>query len=172
LDRNNQEANAGAGIAAFQTGQYPAAERYLHEAVAAAPADTSSAALLATTQSVLQMDPFRPRLSDADRNRIAMNAFNTAGDRLKACPALGGAGASIPGKSTANAANGNTQTLAQQWDKLKPRITDRGLRHDPDLVNAAMNLAFQIERAANSACAPASPADKALLLIANLHEES
>ncbi|HEY1650001.1 MAG TPA: tetratricopeptide repeat protein [Terracidiphilus sp.] len=183
LEPKNDSARAGAGIAAFETGQFPLAERYLAQAVASAPNDTASATLLQTTDLVLKMDPFRPQLSDAERNRVVVNAFNAAGDRLKACPALGTAKPApvSPGSPPAGNAAGNVNTnpsnsspssLAQQWEKLKPQITERGLRQDPDLVNAAMNLSFQIERGTTAACGPGSQADKALLLIANLHEES
>jgi tetratricopeptide (TPR) repeat protein len=171
LDRNNAQANAGAGVAAFEMGQYAAAQRYLREAIAASSADTASAALLKTTDSVLQMDPFRPQISDAERNQIAISAFNTAGDRLRACSPPAGAGTPFAAKAAtvSTAAGGD---LTQQWQKLKPQMTERGLRQNPDLLNTAMNLSFQIESRAAGSCGPGSPADKALLLIANLHEEN
>jgi tetratricopeptide (TPR) repeat protein len=169
LERNNPEASAGAGEAAFQTAQYPLAERYLSEAVAASPGDAASAALLKTTEAVLQLDPFRPQIADAERDRVVVHAFATAGDRLKACPSVNGNSGPPLGKS---AAASNAQGLAQQWEKMKPQITERGLRRNPDLINAAMNLCFQIERKAAGACGPGNEADKALLLISNLHQES
>lgn len=172
LEPGNESAKAGAGIAAFETGQYPMAERYLAQAAASLPNDAATAALLKTTDYVLKMDPFRPQISDTERNRIVVNAFNTAGDRRKSCQAQG-APAVPASKAPAIAGPANAfQDLSQQWDKLKPQITERGLRQDPDLVNAAMNLSFQIERRANVSCGPGDPADKALLLIANLHEEN
>jgi tetratricopeptide (TPR) repeat protein len=171
LDRGNAQANAGAGIATFEMGQYAAAQRYLRAAVAASSGDKASATLLATTESVLQMDPFRPQISDVARDQIAINAFDTAGDRLKACSSIPAAGAPSAAKPATgpNAAGGD---LAQQWQKLKPRMTERGLRQNPDQLNTAMNLSFQIERQAASECGPGSAADKALMLIANLHEEN
>ncbi|HZP07224.1 MAG TPA: tetratricopeptide repeat protein [Terracidiphilus sp.] len=171
LDPMNAAAYAGAGVAAFETGQYPMAERYLARAVALAPADNVSAALLKTTDSVLRLDPFRPQISDAERNRIVVDAFATAGERLKGCPSLAAETANS-GSGTPAGSNAGTQTLSQQWEKLKPEITEHGLRRNPDLVNAAMNLAFQIERHASSACGAGSQVDQAILLIANLHEES
>ena len=171
LDRGNPRANAGAGIATFEMGQYAAAQRYLREAVAASSGDTASSALLATTESVLKMDPFRPQISDVERNQIAINAFNAAGDRLKACPSAAGAGAP-PAPKPAAPSIAEAGGLAQQWQKLKPQMTPRGLRQNPDLLNTAMNLSFQIEHQATSTCGPGGPADKALLFIANLHEEN
>ncbi len=172
LDRTDAQASAGAGVAAFEMGQYAAAQRYLHQAVAASPGDTASAALLQTTESVLQMDPFRPQISDTERNRIAISAFNTAVDRLTACTALAASGAPSSAKPNVAASTTGARSLMQQWQKLKSQMTERGLRQNPDLLNTAMNLSFQIERQTTSACGPGSPADKALLLIANLHEEN
>ena len=42
------------------------------------------------TEMVLEMDPFRRQLSVAQRDRIVVEAFTTAGERLKACSAARG----------------------------------------------------------------------------------
>jgi hypothetical protein len=55
--------------------------------------------------------------------------------------------------------------------KLEPQIRGRDLRDNPDLEHAAMNLVFKIEKETASGCGPQSEADRALLLIAGLHEE-
>jgi tetratricopeptide (TPR) repeat protein len=161
LDGQDPGADAGAGVAAFNLGMYPMAARHLQEAVAATPGDAASAALLKTAQSVLRLDPYRPRISVAERDRIVVDAFNAAGDRLKSCGALDG--------SKAPAA---VESLAEQWAKLKPQVSERGLRGDPDLVDTAMNLVFQIEGQKNTGCGEETEADKALALIAKLHEEN
>ena len=166
LKRQNPAARAGAGAAAFELGLYPEAEQDLRAAVEASPGDTASAALLKTTSFVEEMDPFRPRISSAERNRAVVSAFTAAGARVKACQA--------PAAKTAPAAASASpwQSLSQQWSNLEPQVTERGLRRDPDLENTAMNLAFQIERQAGASCGPTTDADKALLLIANLHQEN
>lgn len=161
LKRNNPDALAGAGEAAFQLGLYPTARRYLESAVAVSPGDTKSAALLRTTEFVLQMDPFRPQTPVAKRNRIVVAAFAAAGKRLNACAASGAAGPP-PG----------LEDLDQQWEDLKPRITASGLRRNPDLANTAMALVFNIEQKASTLCKAPSETDQALLLIAKLHEEN
>lgn len=168
LQRHDPAAMAGAGVAAFEMQQYAAAERYLSQAVAADPDDTASAALLKTATAVRQLDPFRPRISIADRDRVVVSAFAMAGGRLKACPALN----SSLSPASAGGPPAAAPTLAQQWARLEPQITERGLRRDPDLVSAAMTLTFQVERQAAGSCGAGSPADKALLLIANLREEN
>ena len=157
-DRHNAAAMAGAGLAAFNLGRYPLAQKYLEEALAANPNDKQSAAQLKTTESVLQMDPFRRQISAAERNRIVVGAFHTAGDRLKSC-------------LTAHP-SADSQNLAAPWDRMEPHIRESGLRRNPDLIESAMELVFNIERETNTSCGSPSGIDMALLLIARLHEGS
>jgi len=173
LEHENPAADAGAGAAAFNLGMYPAAERYLQAAVAAVPGDAASAALLKTAQTVLRIDPYRERISAvAERDRAVVEAFAVAGDRLKSCGVLDGAKTPMQGKPPAGASKTIAQGLAVQWTQLAPRITERGLRRDPDLVNTAMNLAFQVESQTIAGCGEPTDADKALRLIASQHEEN
>jgi hypothetical protein len=53
---------------------------------------------------------------------------------------------------------------------MKPQISEGGLRRNPDLVEAAMDLVFDIERETNATCGTPAGGDMALLLIAKLHE--
>jgi tetratricopeptide (TPR) repeat protein len=172
LTPNNAAAEAGAGFAAFNEGMYPAAERYLQEAVAATPDDTASAALLRTTDSILRLDPYRPRISTAERDRTVMEGFAASGERLKSCGVLDNVKAPAEQKPAAGTPRAILEGLAEQWTKLKPQVTERGLREDPDLANTTMNLAFQIESQKSAGCGAATEDDKALALIANLHEEN
>lgn len=155
-DRHNAAALAGAGTAAYQLDRYADAERYLRAALAAEPGNTQVAEKLKMAQSVLHWDPFRQQVSQAERNRMALDAFAAVGERLKSC--------------TSQAPE--VQTLLQVWTKLKPQMRERVLRRQPDLVNTAMNLAFEIEKQTASACGPQSDTDRALLLVSNLHEEN
>jgi tetratricopeptide (TPR) repeat protein len=160
LERDNRAALVGAGFAAFQLGRYPLAQHYLEEAVAGNPSDTRSADQLKMAEMVLEMDPFRRQLSAARRAKIVASAFTTAGERLKACGAA--RGIALPTASQSS--------LAGSWAKMKPQITEGELRRNPDLVEAAMDLVFDIERETNATCGTAAGADMALLLIAKLHE--
>jgi tetratricopeptide (TPR) repeat protein len=83
LDRDNRAVLAGAGFAAFQLGRYSLAQRYLETAIAGDPNDRRSADLLKMTEEVLEMDPFRRQLSAAQRAKIVVSAFTTAGERLR-----------------------------------------------------------------------------------------
>ena len=158
LDRHNPAALAGAGHGAFELGRYDLAQRYLEAAVAANPNDSQSAGLLKTAELVLQMDPFRRQISVSQRHRIVIQAFNAAGERLKSCLV----------DSSANAAS--QPGLAGKWAIVKPQITEEGLRRNPDLVEQAMNLVFDIERQTSMVCGPPTGMDLALFLISKLHE--
>ena len=158
-DRRNRDALAGAGWAAFETGQYSLAQRYLQAAISAEPNDEASATRLKITNLVLQMDPYQRGRSVAHRNRLVVQAFNLAGARLQGC-------SGTPGPIVAA---DSSSDLSDTWNKLKPRISERGLERDPDLVESAMDLVFEIERA-TAACPVKSDPDQALLLIANMYE--
>jgi len=160
-DRHNAEALAGAGRAAFELGRYRLAERYLEAAIAANPNDTASAEHLKTAQLVLRMDPFQRQVSAARRNRIVVDAFTTAGERLKTC--------SMPPVNSADA--GPKASLSDEWARLKPQVTEHGLRRNPDLVDIAMDLVFRIERETSIVCGTPTGTDLALLMISKLHEE-
>jgi tetratricopeptide (TPR) repeat protein len=158
LDRHNQVALAGAGRAAFELGRYDIAQRYLEAAVATNSNDTQSAELLKTAELVLRTDPFRRQIPVDQRHRIVIQAFNAAGERLKACPVVD------------SSANAGPPGLAEKWTDMKPQITEVGLRRNPDLVEQAMNFVFDVERQTSAVCGPPTGIDLALFLISKLHE--
>jgi tetratricopeptide (TPR) repeat protein len=164
-DRHNPAAEAGAGEAAFELGRYAPAQRYLQAAVSWNPNDGQSAERLKTTELVLEMDPFRRQNSLGQRNRTVIEAFLTAGQRLKSCPAASASNGTALSTSVQPA-------LGESWAKMKPQITGRGLERHADLVERAMDLVFSIERQSNAMCGPPTGKDLALLLIAKLHEGS
>jgi tetratricopeptide (TPR) repeat protein len=161
VDQHNSAALEGAGTAAFQLGRYDLAQRYLEAAVTANPGDLESSDRLKTTELVLKMDPFQRQISVDQRHRIVVEAFAAAGERLNSCTAMG--------NSTGTASSAKPR-LADEWAQMKPQITAQGLRRNPDLVETAMSLVFDIERQANAACGSSTGIDMALLLISKLHE--
>ncbi len=214
----NQVALAGAGEAEFDLGDYPRAQRYLSQALNENPGDRNSASLLEVTEQVVRLDPFRPEITDAERDQAVLSAFETAGDRLKGCPApasapatgenptaapastpaaagkrqgvLGSIAAALgklprvgkrlqgpaPAPQTAQKqpvpSAAQEQALGAAWAQLEPKVTVPKLRHNQDVINQAMNLAFAIEQQAALNCGSGTPADTALLLISKLHEGS
>jgi tetratricopeptide (TPR) repeat protein len=161
-DHHDVKALAGAGLAAFELGRYELAQKYLQAAVSADPSDAQSDARLKTAEMVLRMDPFRRQIPVGQRDQIVIEAFAAAGERLKSCYLVGNSGGNTSATSPAS--------LADNWTKMNPQITERGLRQNPDLVEAAMDLVFDIERKTNAACGTPTGTDLALLLISKLHE--
>jgi tetratricopeptide (TPR) repeat protein len=168
---HDSAALAGAGQAAFKLGSYPLAQRYLQSALAAnanvnvnvTVNDQQSADLLNVTDLVLNSDPFRPGLSTAERDRLVVEAFSTAGDRLKTC--------ALPDTSVAGPAH-LQPGLNDEWTSLRPRVTAAGLRRDISLAESAMDLVFRIVRQTSKLCGTPTGKDLALLLISKLHEGS
>lgn len=162
-DDHNAMALAGAGYAAFQLGRYPLAQQYLQSATRVNPSDTESAQRLQLAEMVLRMDPFRPQISAADRNKAVIEAFAASGQRLSTCQ--------LPSRDTFGT-TGSAPSLNDEWSSLKPQISEARLRRKPDLAQAAMNLVFRIERQTSDVCGTPTGPDLALLLIAKLHEGS
>lgn len=160
-DRHNTTALAGAGESAFHLQRYSEAQHYLQAAIALNPTDSQNADRLKMTELVLQMDPYRRPISAAQRTRLVMQAFATAGQRLQAC---------TPPPSSPSKASTVNSDLGKEWTVLKPRISERNLLRDSDLVDSAMNLVFRIERSTSGVCGTPSGPDLALLLISKLHE--
>ncbi len=160
VDRHNPAARAGAGRAAYELGNFELAERYLQGAVTANPGDADSMARLKTTELALQVDPFQRRITAAQRSRLVIRDFAAAGDRLKACGALQGFAAGT----------NSIGSLQNEWNRMRPQMTETGLRHTPEAAEAAMDLTFNIERQANVLCGSPQGMDLALLLIARKHE--
>ena len=161
-DAHNAGALAGAGYAAFELRRFPMAQQYLQAAVTANGNDTASEERLKTTQMVLDMDPFRRQLPVNERDKIVVQAFQTAGERLKTCKM----------SPVATASAGIQPSLNDDWTRLKPQVTEQGLRRNPDLVERAMDMVFRIERNTSAVCGTPTVKDLALLLIANMHEGS
>jgi tetratricopeptide (TPR) repeat protein len=155
-DQKNAAALAGAGRAAFELGRYAPATRYLQRAVAANPKDKDSASLLRIARLVIEMDPYRQQKKAREREQAVVDAFAVAGKRLTAC--------STKGSGT------ERQMLAQKWAGMKPQVTARRLRSNPDMIDNVMALVFRVERQTQDSCGAGSDADAALLLIARNHE--
>lgn len=163
-DRHNAAALAGAGDAAFELGQYAEAEHFLEMALSENPNDAQAAERLKTAEMVVRMNPFRNQISSAERNHIIVEAFATAGERLTHCPVPNSVSSASTGPPASPA------NLSDQWTALKPRVTERNLRTDPDLGQKAMDLVFRIERQTSALCGTPTGEDLALLLIAKEHE--
>jgi tetratricopeptide (TPR) repeat protein len=161
-DKHNEADLAGAGLAAYELGRYAEAQHYLQAAVTHDPKDEGSSDRLKTTELVLHMDPYRRPITSAERARLVKHAFDIAGERLKTC--------AIPTNAPATAASSPPLNLNDEWATARPKVTETKLRESSDLVDSTMDLVFRIERQTSILCGTPTGEDRALLLIAKLHE--
>jgi tetratricopeptide (TPR) repeat protein len=163
-DAHNAKTLAGAGYAAYELQQYSLAEHYLQDAIKRDPNDKESAERLKTTEMVLRMDPYQRQISQTERDRLVIEAFTTAGQRLQHCAVPSGDGV---GGTAVQGPN-----LSDEWSALKPQITPRGLQRSSGVADQAMDLIFRIERQTSLSCGAPSGPDLVLLLISKLREGS
>lgn len=162
LSHRQAAAWAGAGKAAFMMGNYGAARRYLDGALARNPYDAASAQLRAVADQVIQINPFDRQISPQGRRRRAVLDFNHALAQLSACRQAEGGNlqaANGPGGP------GGLEGLYASAMKMKPQVRESALRRNPDLLDSAMSLTFQIEQAVAQKCGASGSMDRALLLI-------
>jgi tetratricopeptide (TPR) repeat protein len=147
------EALAGAGEAAFASGDYPRARQYL----AAAPGDVDRVRELRTLVNlVLSNDPLAPRLGLQERRRRLAAAFQQALETLDTC-------------LERQPAAGPLDALRLEATTFEEQLTSKAGRDSPDTIEAGTDLVYRIERGAQGACGAPTPADQALLLIGRRH---
>ncbi len=166
-DSHSQDALLGAAQASFQLGRFRTAQGYLQEAVRADPQNVSANRLLETAGRVLELDPFAPRISDAERNRRLLAAFLSAGDRLDGCAQS--RGIDLSGQSSSD----DLPRLKARWLEMKPKLSSLSGPHsdspDQHLPDELMNLAYSIEQQTELVCGTPEGADQALLLLSQDH---
>jgi tetratricopeptide (TPR) repeat protein len=161
LDPSNTEALAGAGQAAFRSGNYVTAHRYLSEA-AKFSQDATPRQLLATTELILRINPFHSHISDAERNRRINAALAQAEKRLTDCARQ--IGVDLKTTSTPLSA------LQSRWAAAQPSLDLLRSPGETDLPDSLMDLVFQIESQTSTICGSPQGLDLALLLISQKRE--
>ncbi len=106
----------------------------------------------------MQMDPFRRQVSVAERDRIVIAAFATAGQRLKSC--------ALPKR----AAPASQPSLSDQWATCSRRSTQPTCGVILTWWNQRWNWYSASNGKPAQLCAGPKGPDEALLLIARLHE--
>ncbi|MGD0567468.1 MAG: tetratricopeptide repeat protein [Candidatus Sulfotelmatobacter sp.] len=166
LSPDNTAALAGAGEAAYRSGNYPAAQRYLHAAANVNPQDAEARQLLATTDLVLSANPFHSHVSDAERNRRITAAFVQAENRLTECAQQTG----VDLKAAATSPASPLLSLQSRWTATNPDLAHLRSPGETDLPDAVMDVVFQIEQQTASICGQPQGFDLALLLISQKRE--
>ena len=162
IDRHNRSALAGAGRAAFELGRFPLAEHYLSAALLLDPNDHETAGLLKMVREIPNIDVYEMS-STLERDRAVLAAFNTAGERLRACEVA---------SSRKGSANASLEQLYSHWLDRKATLTDMTLREQADEVDTTMGFVFNIERQTSDICGTPTGTDLMLLLIGRHHQGS
>jgi tetratricopeptide (TPR) repeat protein len=161
VHKHDEDALAGAGIAAFQVGQYARALAYFDQLSPQRRAAPDIASLLILTRDVEAMNPFVLELSSDERARRTMAAIARAESRLTQCSQQTGQPIAASPPVT------QLQELYAGMEAAKGKWNQRALARDPSQVDAAMQWVFQAENAAARQCGESQDnADRALLLIA------
>ena len=165
-DPGNPFALTGAGVAAYYSGNYATAQRYLQAAVNANPQDGNARQLLVTSDLILRANPFRSHISDGERNRRIAAAFAQAENRLTECAQQTGVDLKIPATITASPLS----SLQSRWTAAKPDLARLRSAAESDLPDSLMDVVFQIEQQTAAICGPPQRLDLALLLISQKRE--
>jgi tetratricopeptide (TPR) repeat protein len=187
IDLDDPAALAGAGEAAYRSGNYATAQRYLRSAVNANREDANSRELLETADLILRVNPFVSHISDAERNRRIAAAFARAGERLTECAQQAGVdinSTAVPAakpaavktatttSATTSSAESPLVTLQSRWMTAKPDLPRLRSAGESDLPDAIMDVVFQIEHQTATICGQPKNLDLALLLISQKREAS
>jgi tetratricopeptide (TPR) repeat protein len=154
----------GAGLAAYQLGEFQQAERYLERARRLGNKDANVSHALDISRMVTSADPYAPGLSEAERRDRARRDFEQVFGRLQTCAK--GRGINLFAKG---APQSELVTLGRQAKELEPQLTDQNLRQHPSQIDVAMNLVFATEDTATKECGAPQGVDEALTLMGKFH---
>lgn len=159
-----KDALRGAGLAAYQIGEFQQAERYLDRARRLGNKDPDVSHALDISRMVTSVDPYPPGLSEAERRGRAQGDFEQAFGRLQSCAKSRGIDLFAQ-----DAPQSEMVTLGRQTRALEPQLTDENLRRHPGQIDVAMNLVFVTEDVVTKECGAPQGKDEALTLIGKFH---
>lgn len=161
LNPRQPGASAGAGEAAYQLADYPQAHRYFQKALELDPKNQEAALKLEISGLVVQLDPFQRRLSQNERGKRTIAAFQQALSRLKQCAQSRGVNLKPQQES------GPFASIYSSVTDMQPKVTRGNLRRNPDLITNVMDLVTRMEETSQQACGTPPPPDQALLMISH-----
>jgi predicted Zn-dependent protease len=166
LHPNDTQALQGLGEASYESGNYREARRYLATAKRHGELSSHLQSLLGTANLVLAIDPLAPRLSAQERVRRSLGAFTQSMNRLHAC-------AESRGSLAANGQQSpDLEDVNERASALEPKVRQRNLARDPDLLLQVTDMAFEIEKVTERVCGEPQGADLALLLLSRVQGRS
>ncbi len=158
FDPTDVSALAGAGEAAFRLGDYAKAYQCLEAALGLDPNSETTRKLLSVTEMVLAGDPLAPHLTKEERQRRLLLNFGQSQQRLESCLS----------QISDDERNAALRSLKDQALTMETKLHSRHLS-DSELARSAVELIYQIEKAASVACGEPEGLDQALLLIGVKH---
>jgi tetratricopeptide (TPR) repeat protein len=157
---DDPEALEGAGIAAYNLGQYSTAISYLERLPRDGASKPEIANQLRIARLVVGTNPFLSGLTTAEKARRTSSALRVAEDRAQAC--VGKSDVSIPSQSQPS----KLASLLSSAQAQKRNWNEREFIRNPDLINPAMDLVFEMENEAANGCGGLTDEDHALLIVA------
>ena len=158
-DRRDEEAIAGAGLAAFELGEFADALDDFNRLSPERRAQPEIARAYEMAHRSLAMSPYLGGLSEQVRAQRAENALSLAQARAQSCARqLGISLLETPPRTELQITYATAQTMGDNWNL-------RNLRDFPDRLEAAMQTAFSIENAAAKECGEPQGDDRALWLL-------
>jgi tetratricopeptide (TPR) repeat protein/predicted nucleic acid-binding Zn ribbon protein len=164
LRPNDTRALEGAGEASFEMGHYSDARRYLARAARLGALSPHSRARLETATLIVESDPLAPRLSGQERMHRTLQAFTQSMERLNRCAAARGVSFEN-NQQQSDLQKEHTLALA-----LRPKVRERNLARDPDLLMKVTDLVYEIEKVTERECGEPQGLDLALLLLSRVQQ--
>ena len=158
-DPNDEDSRAGAGLAAFELGQYMTAMQDFDRLPRERREQPDLANRFELTRQILAADPFLSGLSSEARAQRAANALALAQTRAETCARQTGQSLEQTPPQT------DLQRLYQQSEETQKDWTLRYLQRFPDRLDAAMAYVFSVENAVAAACGEPQGDDRALWLL-------
>jgi tetratricopeptide (TPR) repeat protein len=149
--RKDAQADLGAARATFALRRYSEARDHARAAMAVDPNSEEAALLYKEAQRVLAADPYLKGLNPQARVERGQAIFAAASNRLKQC--------------LATHSDPTLDELSAQQQSLR-RVRTRTLRSDPDLLDAAVRWAYDVEKASEGICGAPTGMDATLLILA------
>jgi predicted Zn-dependent protease len=160
---NDSALNERAGQAALDAADYVKAERYLTRALREAPSDQVRK-MLVMVREIEENDPFLAGLSDREKARRTLSAYQQASGRFEDCRKRAGGG---QGEEATRIA-----TLSREASDLKRKVSLSLFLKDPEMQDQAMQLVFQMEELTASECQAPTGLDEALVQIGKKNLQS
>jgi len=158
-DRDDEEALAGAGRAAFELGEFADAVEDFNQLSPDGREQAGVAAAREMAHRALAMSPYLAGLSATVKAQRAANALSMAEARAESCARQDGESLiETPPRTELQIAYATSQTMRETWDL-------RDLEKFPDRLDAAMQTTFEIENAAAHACGEPQGDNRALWLL-------